>query len=92
MRAAVHTFVHSVNGCDTVDTELSGLPPFCKRKVNTVKDFRKAVTSMHDSVPCANGFGHRKFGTEIDKDIWSLPSSVSKETRLRVLRWKLLHN
>ena len=53
MRAAVHTFVHSVNGCDTVDTELSGLPPFCNRKISTVKDFRKAVISMHDSVPYA---------------------------------------
>ena len=47
---------------------------------------------MHDSVPCANGFWHRKFGTEIDKHIWSLPSLVTKETRLLVLQWKLLHN
>ncbi|WP_419627006.1 hypothetical protein, partial [Thiolapillus sp.] len=92
MRAAVNTFVHSVDGCDTVDTELSDLPPFCNRKINSVKDFRKAVISMHDSVPCANGFWHRKFGTEIDKHIWSLPSLVTKETRLRVLQWKLLHN
>ena len=44
------------------------------------------------TVPCANGFWHRKFGTEIDKHIWSLPSLVTKETRLRVLQWKLLHN
>ena len=46
---------------------------------------------MHDSVPSANGFSHRKFGTEIDKHIWSLPSLITKETRLRVLQWKLLH-
>ena len=51
MRAAVHTFVHSVDGCDTIDAELSDLPPFCNRKINSVKDFRKAVISMHDSVP-----------------------------------------
>ena len=44
------------------------------------------------TVPCANGFWHRKFGTEIDKHIWSLPSLVTKETRLLVLQWKLLHN
>ena len=84
VRAAVHTFVHSVNGCDTVDTELSDLPLFFNRKINLVKDFGKAVISMHDSVPCANGFWHRKFGTEIDKHIWSLPSLVTKETRLWV--------
>ena len=91
-RAAVNTFVHSVDGWDTVGTELSDLPSFCNRQINTVKDFRKAVISMHDSVPCANGFWHRKFGTEIDKYIWSLPAVVTKETRLRVLQWKLLHN
>ena len=92
VRAAVNTFVHSVDGCDTVDIELSDLPSFCNRKINSVKDFRKAVISMHDSVPCANGFWHRKFGTEIDKYIWSLPAVVTKETRLRDLQWKLLHN
>ena len=44
---------------------------------------------MHDSVPCANGFWSRKFGLEIDEHIWSL---VTKETRLRVLQWNILHN
>ena len=28
----------------------------------------------------------------MDKYIWSLPALVTKETRLRVLHWKLLHN
>ena len=70
VRAAVNTFVHSVDGCDTVDTELSDLPRFVMfRKIKSVHDFRKAVISMHDSVPCANGFWHRKFGTEIDQYI-----------------------
>ena len=57
MRAAVNTFVHSVDGCGTADTELSDLPSFCNRKINSVEDFRKAVVSMHDSVPCAMVFG-----------------------------------
>ena len=47
---------------------------------------------MLDSVPCANGFWSRKFGLEIDEHIWSIPSVVTKETRLRVLQWKILHN
>ena len=47
---------------------------------------------MHDSVPCVNGFWRRKFGLEIDEHIWSIPSVVTKETRLRVLQWKILHN
>ena len=79
MRAAVNTFVHSVDGCDTVDTELSDLPRFVMfRKIKSVNDFRKAVISMHNSVPCANGFWHRKSETEMDKYIWSLPALVTK--------------
>ena len=47
---------------------------------------------MHDSVPCGNGFWHRKFGLEIDEHVWSLPSLVTKETWLQVLQMKILHN
>ena len=85
-------FVHSHNVCDTADPELSDRPLFCNRKINTAKDFRKALIFMHDSVPCAKGFWSRKFGLEIHERIWSIPSLVTKETRLRVLQWKILHN
>ena len=50
VRAAVYTFVHSHNVCDTADPELSDRPLFCNRKINTAKDFRKALIFMHDSV------------------------------------------
>ena len=85
-------FVHSHDVCDTADSELSVQPLFCNRKINTAKDFRKALIFMHDSVPCVNGFWRRKFGLEIDEHMWSIPSAVTKETRLRVLQWKILHN
>ena len=90
MKAAVYMSVHSVDSCDTVDTELSYLPPFCNKKIDIVKDFKKVFISMHDSVPCANGFWHKKFG--IEKHIWSLPSLVTKQPRLWVLQWKLVNN
>ena len=90
MKAAVYTFVHSHNICDTVDTELSD--QHLKKKkivtVNTVKDFRKVLISMHDAVRCAYGFW--KFGLETGKHIRSMPSFVIKETRLQVLQWKIL--
>ena len=60
-------------------------------KNNTAKDFRGA-NFMHDSVLCANGFWSMKFGLEIDEHIWSIPSLVTKETRLRVLQWEILYN
>ena len=80
-------FVHSHNVCDR--TSYLFVTEGFK---NTAKDFRKALNIMHDSVPCANGFWSRKFGLEIDEHIWSMPSLVTKETRLRVLQWKILHN
>ena len=60
-------FVHRHNVCDTVDPALSDRPLFCNRKINTAKDFRKALIFMHDSVPCAKGFWSSKFGLEIDE-------------------------
>ena len=79
MKAAVYTFVHRHNVCETADPELSDRPLFCNRKINTTKDFRKALIFMHDSVPSANGFWSRKFGLEIDEHIWSIPSLVTKK-------------
>ena len=37
MRAAVYTFVHRHNVCDTADPELTDRPLFCNRKINTAK-------------------------------------------------------
>ena len=41
------------------------------------KDIRKALVSMHESVPCENGFLHRIFGREIDKTHYHKPSKAS---------------
>ena len=80
VRAAVYIFVHSHNVCDTIDPELSDQPLFCNRKINTAKDFKKALIFMHNSVPCSNCFWSRKFGLEIDEHMWSIPSLLTKET------------
>ena len=57
VRAAVYAFVHSHNVCDTGDPELSDRPLFCNRKINTAKDFRKALIFIYDSVLCAMASG-----------------------------------
>ena len=61
------TRLYSHNVCDKVDTKLSDQPHFCNKQtkiINTAKDFRKPHISVHDSVPCANGFLGRIFGLE----------------------------
>ena len=42
--------------------------------------------------PCAAFFWQRKLGFHLDEQAWARAKNVSKETRLRVLHWKILHN
>jgi len=42
--------------------------------------------------PCSSAFWKRKFDIDISSEIWLLPSQVTKETRLRLLQWKIIHN
>ena len=42
--------------------------------------------------PIANNFWKRKFDIEIDKSKWINAVYHTKETRLRVLHWKIMHN
>ena len=44
------------------------------------------------AVPCAVGFWLRKYNYCVDKDTWSIAHRTTKETRLRELHWKILHN
>ena len=91
MKAAVYTFVHSHNVCDTADPELSDQPPFCNSKINAAKDFRKVLIFMHDSVSCANGFWSRKFGLEIDEHTIMVNIIISNERNKALLCASSLH-
>lgn len=44
------------------------------------------------AMPCATQFWKRKFNIDLDKCAWSRAREISKETRLLVLHWKILHN
>lgn len=54
------------------------------------KDFRKLLTD--DIQPCSVNFWNRKLNIQIDERHWKATFSAAKETRLRVLQWKVLHN
>ena len=81
MRAAVYTFVHRHNVCDTADPELTDRPLFCNRKINTAKgaNFYARLCSV------SKWLLEQEVWIKIDEHIWSIPSLVTKETRLRVL-------
>ena len=58
------------------------------------KDFRLLLKEkkIQDLNACAVGFWKRKFAFALDKEVWKKINAATKETRLRELQWKILHN
>ena len=56
------------------------------------RQFRKLLQQGKNTSPCANGFWKRKCNFDVSKSTWLKPMLSTKETRLRELQWKLLHN
>ena len=56
-----------------------------------VKDFREII-NKNLLTPCSVGFWKRKLNIDITNSHWDLAAYSNKETRLRVLQWKILHN
>ena len=67
-------------------------PIFCGKQMTQARDFRKALNSKADLTPCSATFWNRKFGYNITESDWKIAFISTKETRLRVLQWKILHN
>ena len=59
----------------------------------TARDIRVSLVKDRICTPCCVNFWERKFpNTTINKDIFMRVISATKETRLRVLHWKMTHN
>ena len=71
---------------------LNNTPIFNNKKCNLAKDFRESMLSSTKNQPCSFNFWKRKFNYEITESDWQKSFNSTKETRLRVLQWKLLHN
>ena len=67
-------------------------PLFCGKSLSTVKDFRLKLTEIRSTHPCAEGFWKRKLNFEVTPQVWLSASLATKETRLRLLHWKIIHN
>ena len=53
---------------------------------------RKNENENETTKSCAQGFWLRKLNVVIDKSIWLIPHFATKESRLRELQWKIIHN
>eukprot|EP00745_Piridium_sociabile_P036410 TRINITY_DN6533_c0_g1_i2.p1 TRINITY_DN6533_c0_g1~~TRINITY_DN6533_c0_g1_i2.p1 ORF type:complete len:542 (-),score=44.64 TRINITY_DN6533_c0_g1_i2:327-1952(-) len=56
------------------------------------KSFRTFMTEKRYSEPCTVAFWRNKFNITITKQHWTLPKYCTKESRIRELHWKILHN
>ena len=52
--------------------------------------FLKQISTIE--TPSAQNFWARKFQMSVPKDMWSIPRRSTKETRLKALQLKILHN
>ena len=65
---------------------------FYSKNIRTARDLRQHLVNRKAPEPCAKGFWNRKFPVDLDKNFWSISFRATKETRHRVLHWKILHN
>eukprot|EP00916_Digyalum_oweni_P019823 GHVL01033091.1.p1 GENE.GHVL01033091.1~~GHVL01033091.1.p1 ORF type:complete len:263 (-),score=26.25 GHVL01033091.1:108-896(-) len=57
----------------------------------TAKFIRKCLVDLDVQIPSACDFWKRKHNVDLDKRNWLLAVNSTKEERLRLLHWKLLH-
>lgn len=75
---------------DLIDTDSPYIIEGTPLQHITVKQFRKLLTP--EVSPCSVNFWRRKLDVDVTDTTWGLVHQATKETRLRVLHWKILHN
>ena len=65
---------------------------FCGKKVFSLKEFRTMLIERKEATVCAASFWKRKFNFDMTPLTWLMPQIATKETRLRLLQWKINHN
>jgi len=91
IRSVVTTFLRKEQNTD-ISRNLKSIPLFCGNPVEQSSIFRKMISKQHKTEPCSKNFWKRKFDYDITEDDWRLAFETTKETRLKLLQWKLLHN
>lgn len=58
----------------------------------TPKKFRSLLTKQKANTPCSIHFWMNKYNYKIERNHWMIANNCTKEERLRLLHWKILHN
>ena len=73
-------------------SEQQGVLIFDNKILKTAREFRIHLVKKIYSEPCSVNFWNNKLKIGITKWHWEIIRTVSKESRLRELHWKILHN
>ena len=89
VRAAITHFLYSNE--NRTEQQVNNSP--CNNKnAMTAKSFRALIVKSKYVEPCAIRFWKNKFNVDITERAWNIPYLSTKESRLRELQWKILHN
>ena len=82
----------SVEGLEAINPEQ---PTFHGREITYITSnyTRDILLKMRQKPPCCVNFWSRKYNNiVVDRKIFMAPFSATKEVRLQVLQWKIIHN
>jgi hypothetical protein len=85
-------WVSVVGHSEMQQQHLFDLRKYCAKPKIIMKMLWQIDRNSEHVKSCAQGFWLRKLNVEIDKSIWLIPHLATKETRLRELQWKIIHN
>lgn len=89
---AVNSYIRTQHYFELQLTDNLDFPLFCGKQLSTIKGFRNLLVENKYSYSCAAGFWKRKFNFDVTVNIWTIAMQATKETRLRLLHWKIIHN
>ena len=92
VKVVVDRYLNSYNQNIVRTRNLNDPPHFHNKIVKDAKEIRNILTTLKNPQPCSTNFWKRKFDYNIGNCDWTLSFNTTKETRLRVLQWKILHN
>ena len=92
---AIHTALRSRAAANLINQLANGLESIPLPVGNTMpspRTLRLQLTESAYARPCAVNFWIRKYNVQLHDDHWTLASHCTKEVRLNLLHWKILHN
>ena len=89
VRTAITTFLR--NNANTIE-HMENTMTHKSKQLLTPKSFRTHINNLKYTEPCAVRFWKNKLDIDITEQVWNIPILSTKESRLRELQWKILHN